>query len=193
MKTSSASFVASAVRVSQYPPDMLFEIAFAGRSNVGKSSLINRLLNRKKLVKTSSTPGRTQCINFFLVNDSFHFVDLPGYGYAKVPANVQKKWGPMVEQYLKGRRLLKSVIVIIDIRRTPSKEDVQLLSWLHQYDMPALVVLTKSDKLSKTKQHQQANKIARELALPADQLTIFSAKSGQGKEPLWKRIEPFLH
>jgi GTP-binding protein len=121
MKTSSASFVASAVRASQYPPDMLFEIAFAGRSNVGKSSLINRLLNRKKLVKTSSTPGRTQCINFFLVNDSFHFVDLPGYGYAKVPANVQKKWGPMVEQYLKGRRLLKSVIVIIDIRRTPSK------------------------------------------------------------------------
>ncbi|MFH1672669.1 MAG: ribosome biogenesis GTP-binding protein YihA/YsxC [Pseudomonadota bacterium] len=193
MKIKSASFIVTAVRLSQYPSSVLPEIAFAGRSNVGKSALINKLLNRKKLVKTSSTPGRTQCINFFLVNDAFYFVDLPGYGYAKVPANIQKKWGPMVERYLKHRKPLRSVILILDIRRIPNKEDLQLLSWLHYYNIPAPIVLTKADKLTKNKQYQQTKKIASELALAPEELVVFSSKSGQGKEMLWRRIESFLH
>ncbi|MBW2646428.1 MAG: YihA family ribosome biogenesis GTP-binding protein [Deltaproteobacteria bacterium] len=192
MKIKSASFIVTAVRLSQYPSSVLPEIAFAGRSNVGKSALINKLLNRKKLVKTSSTPGRTQCINFFLVNDAFYFVDLPGYGYAKVPANIQKKWGPMVEQYLKHRKPLRSVILILDIRRIPNKEDLQLLSWLQYYNIPAPIVLTKADKLTRNKQYQQTKKIASELALAPEELVVFSSKSGQGKELLWKRIESLL-
>ncbi len=192
MKIKSASFIATAVRPSQYPFHELPELAFAGRSNVGKSSLINKLLNRKKLVKTSSTPGRTQCINFFLVNDAFYFVDLPGYGYAKVPASIQKKWGPMVEHYLKHRNPLRSVILILDIRRMPNKEDLQLLSWLHHYNIPTPIVLTKADKLTKNKQYQQTKKISSELALSPEELVVFSSTSGQGKEMLWKKIEFFL-
>lgn len=193
MKIKSASFIATAVRPSQYPSPELPEIAFAGRSNVGKSALINQLLNRKKLVKTSATPGRTQCINFFLVNNAFYFVDLPGYGYAKVPANIQKRWGPMVEQYLKRRDSLKSVILILDIRRVPTKEDLQLLSWLHHYNIPAPVVLTKADKLTKNKQYQQTKEIAQELACTTEELVVFSSKSGQGKDLLWRRIKSLLH
>lgn len=193
MKIKSAFFIATVVRSSQYPSSELLEIAFAGRSNVGKSSLINQLLHRKRLVKTSATPGRTQCINFFLVNNAFYFVDLPGYGYAKVPANIQKKWGPMVEQYLKHRKSLKAVVLILDIRRIPNKEDLQLLSWLQHYDMQGILVLTKADKLTKNKRHQQIKKIAQELALTPEELVVFSSKSGEGRELLWRRIELFLH
>ena len=193
MKIQSASFIATAVRASQYPSPELLEIAFAGRSNVGKSSLINQLLQRKRLVKTSATPGRTQCINFFLVNNAFYFVDLPGYGYAKVPASVQKRWGPMVEQYLQHRTSLKGMVVILDIRRIPNKEDLQLLSWLRHYDMRGIIVLTKADKLTKNKRYQQIKKIAQELALTPEALVVFSAKSGEGRELLWEKIELFLH
>ena len=193
MKIQSASFIATAVRASQYPSPELLEIAFAGRSNVGKSSLINQLLQRKRLVKTSATPGRTQCINFFLVNNAFYFVDLPGYGYAKVPASVQKRWGPMVEQYLQHRTSLKGMVVILDIRRIPNKEDLQLLSWLRHYDMRGIIVLTKADKLTKNKRYQQIKKIAQELALTPEALVVFSAKSGEGRELLWEKIELLLH
>ena len=193
MKIKSASFIATAVRSSQYPSPELQEIAFAGRSNVGKSTLINQLLHRKRLVKTSATPGRTQCINFFLVNNAFYFVDLPGYGYAKVPANIQKRWGPMVEQYLTHRKSLKAVVLILDIRRIPNKEDLQLLSWLRHYDMRDIIVLTKADKLTKNKRYQQIKKNAQELTLTPEELVVFSAKSGEGRELLWKRIELFLH
>ena len=193
MKIKSASLIATAVRSSQYPSPELPEIAFAGRSNVGKSSLINQLLNRKRLVKTSATPGRTQCINFFLVNNAFYFVDLPGYGYAKVPAGIQKKWGPMVEQYLKHRNSLKAVVLILDIRRVPGKEDLQLLAWLQHYHIQAPIVLTKTDKLTKNERHQQIKKIVQELAISPEALVVFSAKSGEGKELLWEKIELFLH
>jgi GTP-binding protein len=193
MKIKSASFIATAVRSSQYPSPEFVEIAFAGRSNVGKSSLINQLLQRKRLVKTSATPGRTQCVNFFLVNNAFYFVDLPGYGYAKVPANIQKRWGPMVEQYLKHRKSLKAVVLILDIRRIPNKEDLQLLSWLQHYDMRGIIVLTKADKLTKNKRYQQIKKIAQELAISPEELVVFSSKSGEGKDGLWRRIALFLH
>jgi GTP-binding protein len=168
------------------------EIAFAGRSNVGKSSLINVLVNRKRLVKTSSTPGRTQLVNFFDINDSINFVDLPGYGYAKVPASVRKKWGPMIETYLSGRNTLKGVVVILDIRRTPREEEQNLIDWLGHYSIASILVLTKTDKLSKTKLAKQLAVVARTLALDAGDFILFSAKSRKGREDVWRAIESLL-
>ena len=192
MKILSAEFVTSAAQPSQYPLEGLPEIAFAGRSNVGKSSLINILVNRKHLVKTSSTPGRTQLINFFDINENLTFVDLPGYGYARVPASVQKKWGPMIETYLSGRRTLKGVVVIMDIRRTPRVEELNLIDWLNHYSIAKILVLTKADKLSKTKQGKQRSAHAETLRDEQNNLILFSAKSRQGREDLWQAIEKLL-
>ncbi len=188
----SAEFVTSAAKPSQYPLEGLPEIAFAGRSNVGKSSLINILVNRKHLVKTSSTPGRTQLINFFDINENVTFVDLPGYGYARVPASVQKKWGPMIETYLSGRRTLKGVVVIMDIRRTPREEELNLIDWLNHYSIAKILVLTKADKLSKTKQGKQRSAHAETLRVEQNNLILFSAKSRQGREDLWQAIDKLL-
>ncbi len=192
MHIKTADFVTSAVKSTQYPEAQLPEIAFSGRSNVGKSSLINTLLNRKKLVKTSSTPGRTQLINFFIINQAFYLVDLPGYGYARVPASVSKKWGPMIEGYLKERASLQAVTLIMDIRRTPQAEERNFIDWLHLYQIPTLLVLTKADKLSRTKQNKQVQLIASTLEVTREQLTPFSAKSRQGKDQLWALIEGLL-
>lgn len=192
MKVKSAQFVTSAVQPDQYPEADLPEIAFAGRSNVGKSSLINTLLNRKRLVKTSSTPGRTQLINFFLINEAFHFVDLPGYGYAKVPPAIKKQWGPMVESYLSTRKTLNGVVLLVDIRRTPKGEELDFMDWLDEYALPRVLVATKADKLSKTKQTQQAAVIARKLGTDSNGLFTFSAKSRQGLADLWEAIESLL-
>ncbi|NVM57131.1 MAG: YihA family ribosome biogenesis GTP-binding protein [Desulfobacterales bacterium] len=192
MIVRSAQFVTSAVKPSQYPSPNRPEVAFGGRSNVGKSSLINTLLGRKNLVKTSSTPGRTQTINFFLINDSFYFVDLPGYGYAKAPVEVRKKWGPMVEKYLNGRQNLCAVVVILDVRRMPNQADHDLLGWLAHYNIPEIVVLTKADKLKKNKQAQQRTLIAEELSKDPSSLILFSAATGLGKQQLWKAVEARL-
>jgi GTP-binding protein len=192
MIIKSAEFVTSATKPSQYPPEGLPEIAFAGRSNVGKSSLINVLVNRKRLVKTSSTPGRTQLVNFFDISDYITFVDLPGYGYAKVPASVRKKWGPMIETYLSGRNTLKGVVVILDIRRTPREEEHNLIAWLEHYTIASILVLTKADKLSKTKLTKQHAAVARSLELDASDLILFSAKSSKGREDVWQAIERLL-
>jgi GTP-binding protein len=192
MIIQSAEFVTSAVKPPQYPPAQWPEIAFAGRSNVGKSSLINTLVNRKRLVKTSNTPGRTQLVNFFLINKSVYFVDLPGYGFAKVPLAVKKKWGPMIETYLSQRPTLKGVVLLIDIRRMPGIEETNLLAWLAQYGIAVLPVLTKADKLSKTNQKKQRQAIAAALGLTADRLILFSAKTRQGKEALWEQIDMAL-
>ena len=177
MKILSAEFVTSAVKPAQYPPVKYPEMAFAGRSNVGKSSLINTLVNRKRLVKTSSTPGRTQLINFFDINNLITFVDLPGYGYAKVPTAVRKNWGPMIETYLSGRDTLKGVVVILDIRRTPREEEHHLIAWLEHYSIARILVLTKADKLSKTKQDKQRDAVASSLDVVSSDLILFSAKS----------------
>ena len=193
MKIKSAEFITSAVKPSQYPPTDLPEIAFAGRSNVGKSSLINTLINRKRLVKTSSTPGRTQLINFFLVNKEFSFVDLPGYGYAKVPAAVQKNWGPMIETYLTFRKTLKGVVLIMDLRRIPGKYESDIMDWLYHYNIPAILVLTKADKLSKTKQIKQHLLISQALSIDMNYLILFSAKSRQGKDDVWNAVERLLN
>lgn len=188
MIIKSAEFVTSAVKPSQYPEALHPEVAFAGRSNVGKSSLINTLVNRKRLVKTSSTPGRTQLINFFSVNDSLCLVDLPGYGYAKVPAAVKRQWGPMIETYLKGRSSLKAVVLILDIRRTPGIEEQNFIDWLALYGRQAIVVLTKADKLSKNKQKKQIQAIGTALGLDESALILFSAKSRLGKAVVWSAI-----
>jgi GTP-binding protein len=188
MQINSAEFVTSAAKPAQYPPAFLPEIAFAGRSNVGKSSLINTLVNRRHLVKTSSTPGRTQLINFFDINRQIGFVDLPGYGYAKVPVSVRKNWGPMIETYLRGRPTLKGVVIIMDIRRLPGQAESNLLGWLNHYSIAGIFVLTKTDKLSKSKQLQQHQLIARGLEMDKEKFILFSAKSRRGKDTLWNAI-----
>ncbi len=192
MIIKSAEFVTSAVKPSQYPPAVLPEIAFAGRSNVGKSSLINTLVNRKRLVKTSSTPGRTQLINFFNINEVFSFVDIPGYGYAKVPASVKKKWGPMIETYITTRNTLKGVVLIMDVRRIPGPEEMNMLDWLNHYGVPSVPVLTKSDKLSKTRQQKQLKEIANTLSANKDNFILFSAKSRQGKNEVWGAVKELI-
>lgn len=192
IRISSAEFIKSAARVEHYPPAEWPEIAFAGRSNVGKSSLINSLVGRKKLVRTSATPGRTQLINFFLVNSRFYLVDLPGYGYAKVPESVRKGWGPMVKTYLEGRPSLKAAVLIFDIRRLPRADDIELLDWLEQASVPTIPVLTKIDKLGTAQRRQQLERIAAETGLPEDAFSLFSATSRLGSEDIWERIETAL-
>jgi len=188
MQVKSADFITSAVKADQYPPAEYPEVAFAGRSNVGKSSLINKLVNRKRLVKTSSTPGRTQLINFFRVNDELSLVDLPGYGYAKVPVAVKKQWGPMVEAYIASRSNLKAVVLLMDLRRTPRAEELNLMDWLHHYEVPTILVLTKADKLSKSNQNKQCRLAADTLGVDMQDFVLFSAKSGQGRDVLWRLI-----
>ena len=192
MIIKSAEFIKSAVKPSQYPAEELPEIAFVGRSNVGKSSLINTLVNRKRLVKTSSTPGRTQLINFFNINKAFTFVDLPGYGYAKVPESVKKTWGPMVETYLSKRKTLKGVVLIMDIRRSPGLQELNFIDWLNYYFIQSIFILTKTDKISKTKQIKQHNLIAKILSVDNKNLILFSTKSRLGKDAVWDSIKRLI-
>ncbi|MBW1902518.1 MAG: YihA family ribosome biogenesis GTP-binding protein [Deltaproteobacteria bacterium] len=185
----NVEFLTSAFRESQYPPPDRPEIAFAGRSNVGKSSLLNVIINRKNLARTSSTPGRTQSINYFSVGKSLYFVDLPGYGFARVPIEVKKSWQKMVEKYLRKRSNLKAVVVILDIRREPTSGDIDLLNWLKHYDIHSILVLTKADKLSRQQARKQAGLIGRQLKkLCPTSPTIFSAKTRQGREEIWDQI-----
>ena len=192
MHVKSAEFIKSAVKPSHYPEAVLPEFAFVGRSNVGKSSLINTLVNRKRLVKTSSTPGRTQLINFFDINEMFTFVDLPGYGYAKVPKKVVKSWGDMIETFLSQRETLKGVVLLMDIRRTPKQDEVDLINWFDHYSIPTILVLTKADKFSKQKQAVHHKKCADALGLTPDDFVTFSSKSRLGKDKLWNKLEVLL-
>jgi len=190
MKIISAEFIASASEPSHYPGENLPEVAFVGKSNVGKSSLINKLVQRKSLARTSRTPGRTQQIIFFNINNEISFVDLPGYGFAKVPQSVQKKWGPMVETYLKERSALRLVIFILDIRRDLSADDVDLIRWLNFYQISHLFVLTKIDKLSRGQVKIRESFIKKRLAIsPPAETVLFSAKTGEGKEKIWNVIK----
>jgi len=182
------SFLVSAFRPSQYPPPDRPEVAFAGRSNVGKSSLINILLNRKKLAKTSSTPGRTQSVNFFAVDELFYVVDLPGYGFARVPPEVRADWGRLVEDYLRRRSNLKAVVVIIDIRRGVDDRDLELLHFLEHFGRKAVVVLTKADKMSRQKCRSEMNRIGDSLAgISVEGPILFSAKTREGRKEIWEK------
>ena len=191
MKILSAEFVISAPGPKQFPRDGKPQIAIAGRSNVGKSSILNALLHRKNLVKTSATPGKTQLINFFIINDSFYFVDLPGYGYARVPQAVTDAWAPMIEGYLKSSPRLAAVVVLLDSRRTPDERDVRLIEWLRQYNLPAIYALTKSDKLNRQETERARRVVSTELDL-AGHLLLTSAKSGLGIKELWGEINTML-
>ena len=189
MKVTSVKFITSAKEPSQYPTGFLPEVAFAGRSNVGKSSFINVLVNRKKLARTSATPGKTQLINFFTINDRICFVDLPGYGYARAPISVKREWGPMVERYLRERKTLHLVIMILDVRRDPSEGDISLIEWLHHYHINILFVLTKIDKISRNKVKICQCRMKELLGLSDDNDIIpFSARTGEGKAAVWKEI-----
>ena len=186
MKVSSATFVKSATSPEHYPRDGRPEIAFLGRSNVGKSSLINSLLGVRGLARTSSTPGRTQLINFFLINDAFHFVDLPGCGYARVPRDVKKHWGPMVEKYLATRLGLVLSILITDSRHEPTELDLLMKEWLEARGKPFIIVATKADKLSSNQ--LRASLVRASAVLGSDEFVAYSAVTGSGAARLWKEI-----
>lgn len=180
-----ARIVISAVKSEQYPPEVWPEVALAGRSNVGKSSMINRIVNRRNLARTSSTPGKTQTINFYAINEKYSLVDLPGYGYAKVSKTQKAGWGPMMERYMTSRPQLRAVIQLIDIRHPPSNEDKQMQQWLQHIGIPSPIVATKADKISKGRRAQHIKVIRQELQVPKDiPILAFSAHSGEGTEDL---------
>jgi GTP-binding protein len=190
MKITSAEFIKSAFKEADWPRDPKPEIAFLGRSNVGKSSFINSLLGVRGLARTSSTPGRTQAINFFLINQKFRFVDLPGYGYARAPKDVKAKWSKAATDYLAKRAWLVLSIHIVDSRHDPSSQDLQLHEWLEHHQKPHIIVATKSDKLSNNELRRNIDSAKRLLG--NDEIILYSATSGRGREDAWSAIQTAL-
>jgi GTP-binding protein len=191
MKVLSADFVRSAEQEKDYPSLGVNEIAFAGRSNVGKSSLINTLLGRRALVKISKTPGHTRMLNFFLINEAFAFVDLPGYGFARVPKSIKRKWGPMIETYLTRRQELATIIVVVDVRHALTELDSALIEFLTYHEKPMIIAATKADKLSKSRALASKRSIEHNLSVGAP-IVLFSSQNGQGKKELWNEIKNFI-
>lgn len=190
MKVNNADIVISAVSPAQYPETDLPEIALAGRSNVGKSSFINTLIERKNLARTSGKPGKTQTLNFYLIEDALHFVDVPGYGYAKVSKTERAKWGKMIETYITSRQQLRAVVSLVDVRHDPSKEDIQMYEFLKYYDIPVIVVATKADKIPRGKWNKHTSAIKKKLNFDNnDTFILFSSETKQGKEEAWQSIE----
>jgi len=186
MKVTNAELIISAVKQEQYPTDHLPEIALAGRSNVGKSSFINKMINRKNLARTSSKPGKTQTLNFYLINENLYFVDVPGYGFAKVSKKEREAWGKMIETYLMSRDQLKAVVLIVDVRHNPTKDDVMMYEFLKYYHIPVIVVATKADKVPKGKWQKHLKSVKETLKMkPTDELVLFSAETGHGKDEMW--------
>lgn len=190
MKVHNAEIVISAVSPAQYPETDLPEIALAGRSNVGKSSFINTMIQRKSLARISSKPGKTQTLNFYLVENALHFVDVPGYGYAKVSKTERAKWGKMIETYLTSRPQLKAVVSLVDLRHPPTQDDIAMYQFLKYYDLPVIIVATKADKIPRGKwnKHESIAKKALDFD-PSDDFIVFSSVTKQGKEEAWKAIE----
>lgn len=190
MEVHNVELQISAVQPEQYPDQGYPEVAMVGRSNVGKSSLTNVLINRKSYARTSSQPGKTQTLNFYRVEDQVFFVDVPGYGYAKVSQKEREKWGQMIETYLTTRKPLKGVISLIDARHEPTEDDVSMYQYLSYYKIPVLVVATKSDKIARGKWNKQESIIKKKLGFnQRDQFQMFSAQTKSGKEEIWKWIE----
>ncbi|MGL5685463.1 MAG: ribosome biogenesis GTP-binding protein YihA/YsxC [Vagococcus fluvialis] len=193
MKVHNAEIVISAVQPEQYPNTKLPEIALAGRSNVGKSSFINTLINRKGLARTSGKPGKTQTLNFYLIEDALHFVDVPGYGYAKVSKTERAKWGQMIETYITEREQLQAVVSLVDMRHDPTADDIQMYEFLKYYNIPVIVVATKCDKIKKNQWNKHESAIKKKLNFdPSDDFIVFSSETKEGKEKAWEAIEKYL-
>ena len=189
MKISKSEFLGSAVRREQFPPDNLPEIALAGRSNVGKSSLINYLLHRRSLARTSSTPGKTQTVNFYEINGDFRFVDLPGYGYAKVSKAEKAKWAGFIDDYLRNRESLLQIFLLLDIRRKLSEQDIQMYRYIHSFGFEGRVILTKIDKLNQSQIMKSKREIAKGLRIPEEHIFLISNLKAKGKYPLWDYLQ----
>lgn len=191
MRIVTAKFVRAAEAPKDYPTQGLPELAFAGRSNVGKSSMINSLLGRRNLVKTSKTPGHTRKLNFFLINERFILVDFPGYGYARVPIEVKKQWRPMVETYLLNRTELAGIVVVVDARMNLTEMDVSLIEFLKAHRIPTIIGATKADKLTRSKMMAQKRLIEADVGADVP-LVLYSAHNGMGKKELWKSIKSLI-
>ena len=193
MKVTKAEIEISAVSQAQYPATNLPEIALAGRSNVGKSSFINKMIGRKGLVRTSAKPGKTRTLNFYTINDSFYFVDVPGYGYAKVSKSEREKWGNMMEEYFQTRQALRLVVLIIDSRHDPTRDDLQMVEYLHYLKIPILIIATKFDKVKQSQRAKQL-KATQKLFSEYDDVTIipFSAETGENKEKVWAVMKSYV-
>ena len=191
MPTHTARFLAGAADPARFPEIGLPEIAFAGRSNVGKSSLLNRLVGHRGLARVSKTPGRTQQLNFFVIDERLAFVDLPGYGFARVPAVVQRRWKQLVEGYLGRREQLRAVVVIVDLRRGLGRGDAQLCEYLNAHRLPAILAATKCDKLAHGERKRQARALAEAAIAGVAGVVVCSAHTGEGIRELWKQIESF--
>lgn len=189
----SADIYISAVKPEQYPPGLEPEFALAGRSNVGKSSFINKMLNRKNLARTSSKPGKTQTLNFYHINESFYFVDVPGYGYAKVSKSEREAWGRMLEIYFSGREQLKVVLLIVDLRHAPSKDDVMMYDFLKHFGLRCAVIATKADKVPRGKWQKHLKVVKETLDFdPDDHIIVFSSETGEGKDKAWGLLKSYL-
>jgi GTP-binding protein len=191
-RIKSATYVKSVFDLKSLPRDRLPEVAFAGRSNVGKSSALNRLVNVKNLARISSTPGKTRMINFFLINKNLYFVDLPGYGYARAPKSLRKAWGKLIEDYLKERENLKGTVLLVDSRRGLLEPDLELCEWLDFYSIRKLIVLTKKDKLSRSALSESVPNTCQALSLDSDQVVLFSARTGEGKDKILNWIQEVI-
>ena len=193
MKVNNVSLAAVGVKMSQYPDDGKPEIAFAGKSNVGKSTLINAMIGRKALARTSSQPGKTRTINFYNVEDILYFVDLPGYGYAKAPRTEIEKWGKMIEEYLNKRETLRGIVMLVDIRHEPGENDRLMYDWLKHYGYDIIIAVTKKDKIKRSQIQKQLSLIKNTLKLaPEDRLIAFSGETKDGVEELWEELEKLI-
>jgi len=193
MRIKNSTFIASYADVKQIPRKRLSEIAFVGRSNVGKSSLINRLMGRKQLAKTSKKPGKTRLLNYFLINESFHFVDLPGYGFARVSQSERKRWQNLIESYIESNSALRLVVSLVDSRHGPTVLDLNLLDWLSVLEVPVLMVATKIDKLNNRQMQKSKNEITAALETrPVDGPVFFSSLKGVGKQDVLQSLESYL-
>lgn len=193
MKVTSSDIVISAVKPDQYPSDPIPEFALAGRSNVGKSSFINKMINRKNLARTSSKPGKTQTLNFYIINDVLHFVDVPGYGYAKVAKTERAAWGKMIETYFTSRKQLQAALLIVDLRHPPTKDDIAMYQFLKHYELPCIVIATKADKIPKGKWQQHLKVTRQTLGLDKeDELVLFSSETGEGKDKVWGLLAKYM-
>lgn len=193
MKVVSSDIVISAVRPEQYPETDLPEFALAGRSNVGKSSFINKMLNRKGLARISSKPGKTQTLNFYLINEILHFVDVPGYGYAKVSKSERAAWGRMIETYFTSREQLRAAVLIVDLRHPPTQDDVMMYDFLKHYDIPCIIIATKADKIPRGKWQKHLKVTKETLDLEEnDQIVLFSSETGEGKDKAWSILQSYM-